>query len=96
MCSTTDSGCWSTREFWTGCATRTTPAVRKPAHHQGHDLYSVLLSLTAWGDKYKNDVPPMKLIHRRRGHPAEARMTCAHCGQPVSWREMTAEYQPDA
>jgi hypothetical protein len=56
----------------------------------------VLLSLTAWGDKYKNDVPPMKLIHRRRGHPAEARMTCAHCGQPVSWREMTAEYQPDA
>ena len=63
---------------------------------KGADLYPVLLSPTAWGDKYKNDVPPMRLIHRNCGHPAEPRMTCAHCGQPVSWREMTAEFQPDA
>jgi DNA-binding HxlR family transcriptional regulator len=63
---------------------------------KGADLYPVLLSITAWGDKYKNDVPPMRLIHRRCGHLAEPHMTCAHCGRPVSWTEMTAEYQPDA
>jgi DNA-binding HxlR family transcriptional regulator len=63
---------------------------------KGADLYPVLLSLTAWGDRYKNDVPPMRLIHRGCGHAAEPRMTCSHCGETLSWREMTAEYQPDA
>ena len=63
---------------------------------KGTDLYPVLLSLVAWGDKYKNDVPPMRLIHRGCGHAAEPRMTCAHCGEPLSWREITAEFQPDA
>ena len=63
---------------------------------KGADLYPVLVSLMAWGDRYKNDVPPVRLIHRSCGHPAEPRMTCAHCAEPVSWREMTAEFQPDA
>jgi DNA-binding HxlR family transcriptional regulator len=74
----------------------------KPARHEyrltkkGADLYPVLLSLIAWGDAYKNDVPPMKLIHRGCGQPAEPRTTCEHCGEPLSWREMTAEFEPDA
>jgi DNA-binding HxlR family transcriptional regulator len=63
---------------------------------KGADLYPVLVSLMAWGDKYKNDVPPMRLIHRNCGHATEPHMTCSHCGEPVSWREMTAEFQPDA
>lgn len=63
---------------------------------KGADLYPVLLALVAWGDKYKNDVPPMRLIHRSCGHTTEPRMTCSHCAEPVSWREMTAEFQPDA
>jgi len=63
---------------------------------KGADLYPVLLSLAAWGDKYKNAVPPVRLIHRACGHAADPRMNCAHCGEPLSWREMTAEYQPGA
>jgi DNA-binding HxlR family transcriptional regulator len=63
---------------------------------KGADLYPVLLSRTAWGEKYKIDVPPVRLIHRGCGHAAEPHVTCAHCGEPVSWREMTAEFQPDA
>jgi DNA-binding HxlR family transcriptional regulator len=63
---------------------------------KGADLYPVLVCLVAWGDKYKNDIPPMRLIHRKCGHAAAPRMTCGHCGQTVSWREMTAEFQPDA
>ena len=50
----------------------------------------------AWGDKYENDVPPVRLVHRRCGHAADPRMTCAHCTEPVSWRDMTAEFEPDA
>jgi hypothetical protein len=63
---------------------------------KGADLYPVLVSLTTWGDKYKHDVPPMRLIHQCCGHPADPHMTCAHCGKPVSWRDMTAELQPGA
>lgn len=63
---------------------------------KGADLYPVLVSLMAWGDKYENGVPPVRLIHRRCGHAAEPRMTCAHCAEPVSWRDMSAELQPDA
>jgi len=64
--------------------------------NKGADLYPVLLSLAAWGDKYKNAHPPVRLFHRACGHAADPRMTCAHCGEPLSWREMTAEYQPGA
>ena len=82
---------------WNACDTRTTPGrYEYRLTKKGADLYPVLLSLVAWGDKYKNDVPPMRLIHRGCGHAAEPRMTCAHCGEPLSWREMTAEFQPDA
>lgn len=63
---------------------------------KGADLYPVLVSLMAWGDKYTNDTPPVRLVHRRCGHFAAPRMICTHCGEPVSWRDMSAEFEPDA
>ncbi|HEY3951987.1 MAG TPA: winged helix-turn-helix transcriptional regulator [Streptosporangiaceae bacterium] len=63
---------------------------------KGTDLYPVLVAVMAWGDKYENDVPPVRLIHRTCGHPAEARLTCAHCAEPVGWRDMAAEFEPEA
>ena len=74
---------------------------RPPRHEyrltaKGADLYPVLVALMAWGDKYENAVPPVRLIHRGCGHAAEPRMTCAHCAEPVAWRDMTAEFEPDA
>jgi DNA-binding HxlR family transcriptional regulator len=75
---------------------------QRPVRHEyrltqkGQDLYPVLLSLMGWGDKYKNEVPPVKLVHRSCGHEAAPAMTCAHCGQPLKWREMTAELLPGA
>ncbi|WP_085912850.1 MULTISPECIES: winged helix-turn-helix transcriptional regulator [Pseudonocardia] len=78
------------------------PYQENPERHEyrltakGADLYPVLLALMSWGDKHKNDVPPVRLVHRSCGHPAAPRMTCAHCTEPVSWREMTAEIAPDA
>jgi len=63
---------------------------------KGQDLYPVLLAVMAWGDTYKTDTPPLRLIHTPCGHPGAPTMNCAHCGQPVRWREMSAEYQPTA
>jgi len=63
---------------------------------KGADLYPVLVSLMAWGDRYENDVPPVRLVHRACGHAAEPRLTCAHCAEPVGWRDVTAEFEPDA
>ncbi|HEX3613855.1 MAG TPA: helix-turn-helix domain-containing protein [Sporichthyaceae bacterium] len=75
---------------------------QSPARHEyrltkkGQDLYPVLLSLVSWGDTYKNDVAPMQLSHRPCGHQTVPRMTCSHCGEQVAWREMSAQFQPDA
>ena len=63
---------------------------------KGADLYPVLLAVMAWGDKYEIDVPPVRLVHRGCGHVAAARLTCAYCAEPVGWRDMTAEFEPDA
>ncbi|MDD7941815.1 helix-turn-helix domain-containing protein [Actinomycetospora lutea] len=73
-----------------------------PARHEyrltakGADLYPVLVALMRWGDAYETDVPPVRLVHRTCGHEAAPRLTCAHCAEPVSWREMTAEFEPEA
>ena len=63
---------------------------------KGQDLYPVLLAIMAWGDTYMTDTPPVLLTHTPCGHPADPAITCAHCGQPVRWRETSAEYQPTA
>jgi DNA-binding HxlR family transcriptional regulator len=63
---------------------------------KGADLYPVLMALMAWGDRYGHEVPPVRLVHRACGHPADPRLTCAHCGEPLYWREMSAEFRPGA
>ena len=78
------------------------PYQDRPVRHEyrlttkGADLYPVLVALMNWGDRYAVDVPPVRLVHRGCGHPAEPRLTCAHCAEPVAWRDMTAEVEPDA
>ncbi|MET7992691.1 winged helix-turn-helix transcriptional regulator [Amycolatopsis sp. NPDC005232] len=63
---------------------------------KGADLYPILLAVMSWGDKYQNEVPPVRLHHRDCGHPADPRPTCARCGEPVGWRDLTAEFEPGA
>jgi hypothetical protein len=63
---------------------------------KGADLYPLLLALMGWGGKYKNLVPPVRLVHRACGHPAAPQMTCAHCAEPLAWREMTPDFEPGA
>jgi DNA-binding HxlR family transcriptional regulator len=63
---------------------------------KGQALYPVLLSLMSWGDTYKNETPPVRLTHNVCGHDAAPTMTCTHCGEPVRWRDMSADFQPGA
>jgi DNA-binding HxlR family transcriptional regulator len=63
---------------------------------KGQALYPVLLSLISWGDAYKNETPPVRLTHTACGHDAAPTMTCAYCGEPVHWRDMSADFQPGA
>lgn len=63
---------------------------------KGQDLYPVLLSLMRWGDRYKVDEPPVRLVHKACGHPAEPELTCAHCGERVDYWALRAEHAPDA
>jgi DNA-binding HxlR family transcriptional regulator len=63
---------------------------------KGEDLYPVLVSLMRWGDRHKVDDPPVRLVHEPCGHPAEPELRCAHCGEPVTPRDVRAEYAPGA
>jgi DNA-binding HxlR family transcriptional regulator len=59
---------------------------------KGIDLYGVIVTIAGWGDKYmaSKDGPPLERVHRACGHATQLRLTCDHCGDVVSARDMTA------
>lgn len=63
---------------------------------KGMDLYPVLLMLMRWGDRYKVHEPPVRLVHKTCGHTASPQLACGHCGEPVDFHSLRAEYSPDA
>ena len=51
---------------------------------KGRDLYPVLMTLTAWGDKHAyGDSRPMRLTHTTCGAEIRPKITCSGCGEPV-------------
>jgi DNA-binding HxlR family transcriptional regulator len=63
---------------------------------KGLDLYPVLLALMRWGDRYKVDEPPVRLIHSACGETATPQMVCSYCAEPVEYGDLRAEYAPGA
>ena len=63
---------------------------------KGLDLYPVLLALMEWGDRYKVDEPPVRLIHKACGEEAGLQLVCRHCFAPVGYFDLRAEYAPGA
>jgi DNA-binding HxlR family transcriptional regulator len=67
---------------------------RPPRHEyvltaKGHDLWPVLNALRQWGDRHAAPSgPPVVLVHRACGHKAELVLSCAHCGQRVTHRDV--------
>ena len=59
---------------------------------KGRDLYPVIVSLMAWGDRWafaaKTD-PPVILTHRRCGHDITPVLVCPHCREDIEARAMT-------
>jgi DNA-binding HxlR family transcriptional regulator len=48
---------------------------------RGRDLYPVIASLVAWGDRWLSpDGPPAVIVHADCGHVTTARTVCAECG----------------
>lgn len=67
--------------------------IRYSLTEKGLDLYSVTLSLVAWGDKWlaDEDGPPLQLQHKPCGHRLHAEMCCQHCGEVVKAKDVSYE-----
>jgi DNA-binding HxlR family transcriptional regulator len=63
---------------------------------KGLDLYPVLVTLLAWGDKWLSDAPPVILLHRDCGSATAAKTVCAECGGELSAATTTAAVGPGA
>jgi DNA-binding HxlR family transcriptional regulator len=59
---------------------------------KGIDLYGVVVSIAGWGDRHHagRRGPAIERVHRGCGHAATLRLTCEHCGEPVTARDMRA------
>lgn len=72
------------------------PYQEKPARHEyrltdkGKDLYPVVLSLMAWGDKWmdKGRGVPLHVHHSRCGHNTTPLTVCSECREPLNPREV--------
>jgi DNA-binding HxlR family transcriptional regulator len=58
---------------------------------KGRDLYPVVLSLRAWGDKHalSHIGAPVTLVHKGCGQEMEGVIVCEHCGEPIGARDVT-------
>ena len=59
---------------------------------RGIDLYPILISLMAWGDRWLpgEEGPPVELIHKECGKPANPEIVCAHCHKAITARNVRA------
>ena len=67
---------------------------------RGLDLYPVLTTMMAWGDRHLAgpDGPPMTLHHQTCQHTLTPVLVCEHCREPVNPRDVDPQpgpsYQP--
>lgn len=54
----------------------------------GRDLMPILAALTRWGDRWQTPPggPPLRFQHE--GHACDPQVTCAGCGQRVTWANL--------
>lgn len=65
---------------------------------RGLDLYAVVVSIAGWGDRYMTGRrgPAVERVHRACGHAAPLRLTCEHCGEPVTARDVRVRRRGEA
>jgi DNA-binding HxlR family transcriptional regulator len=59
---------------------------------KGRDLYPVIVSLMAWGDRWMSDGngPPIELTHQPCGHTITPALACPTCGEWIRPQDMRA------
>ncbi len=75
-----------------------------PARHEyvltekGRDLYPVIATLVAWGDKWlaEPEGPPALIVHSECGQVTSARTVCAECGAELNADNVIAAAGPGA
>src|ERR1700716_3681421 len=78
------------------------PYSRDPERHEyrltdaGRDLFAAIVVLMRWGDEHlpNPNGPPIVLRHDTCGEFADPRLTCAHCGEKITARNVTPEAGP--
>jgi DNA-binding HxlR family transcriptional regulator len=78
------------------------PYARDPDRHEyrltdaGRDLFPAILALMRWGDAHLAgpEGPPIVMRHSTCGQIADPRLTCQHCGEEISARDVTPEPGP--
>ena len=76
-----------------GCRTARTPArFEYRLTEKGLDLYPVIVSLLAWGDRWMADDagPPVELRHKGCGAVMHPELACPECGEWLDARDVTA------
>ncbi|MDT5069615.1 MAG: hypothetical protein QOK02_5770 [Mycobacterium sp.] len=65
---------------------------------KGRDLYPVIATLTAWGDKWMaaGNGPPALIVHTECGQPTAAVTVCAECGGELNADTAVAAPGPGA
>ncbi len=58
---------------------------------KGKDLFDVLLALWRWGDRWEQPDTERRLIHRDCGADTHLAAACAHCGGPLTLRNVRIE-----
>ena len=63
---------------------------------KGIELYGVIATIADWGDRHMagRRGPTVERVHRRCGHATTLRLTCEHCGEAVTARDMSARPGP--
>jgi DNA-binding HxlR family transcriptional regulator len=75
-----------------------------PARHEyvltekGRDLYPVMATLVAWGDKWLAETagPPALIVHSECGQATTAKTVCAECGGELNAANVIAAPGPGA
>jgi len=61
---------------------------------KGRDLYPVIVSLMAWGDRWlaEGEPAPVRLRHETCGHMTTPTLSCSACGEAIDPRAMQREH----
>jgi DNA-binding HxlR family transcriptional regulator len=58
---------------------------------KGRDLWPVLTAMRQWGDAYAAPAgPPIELVHQGCGEVTHAELTCAWCGERLTYKNVKA------